>query len=115
MFTLSVPVSYHLHHIRNKLTDESGTEHYASVAPAFSLRHQISAKMDMAARFKYSLSPPKADMHLRNVMMNDFRNLTVPEDVSEYKEEHHRLCKYFWYLESPQKHQGIFRIWILKL
>ena len=87
LFTLSVPVSYHLHHIRNKLTDESGTEHYASVAPAFSLRHQISAKMDMAAQFKYSLSPPKADMHLRNVMMNDFRNLTVPEDVSEYKEE----------------------------
>ena len=61
LFTLSVPVSYHLHHIRNKLTDESDTEHFTSVAPAFSLRHQISAKMDITAQFKYSLSPPKAE------------------------------------------------------
>ena len=87
LFTVSVPVSYHLHHIRNKLTNENLTKHYVSLTPSFSLRHQISAKMDIAAQLKYSLTPPKADIHLRNVMMNDFRNLTVPEDVPERREE----------------------------
>ena len=85
--TLSVPVSYRLHRIRNKLTDQNLTKHYVSLTPSFYLRHQISAKMDIAAQLKYSLTPPKADIHLRNVIMNDYRNLIVPEAASGYEEE----------------------------
>ena len=87
LLTLSAPVYYHLYDVRDKFAGENLTKNYIALSPSFYLLYHINAKLDFAARLKYSLTPPEADMYMRNIFMTNFRNLYRPQLVSAYKEE----------------------------
>ena len=83
---LSVPTSYNLHHIRDKKTDGNTTNNYVAATPSLYVRHQINAKMEIAAQLRYSLTPPKASTYISGLMMTDFRNLCMDTPASEYSD-----------------------------
>ena len=84
--TLSVPTSYNLHHIRDKKTDGNTTNNYVAATPSLYVRHQINAKMEIAAQLRYSLTPPKASTYISGLMMTDFRNLYMDTPIMEYSD-----------------------------
>ena len=83
---LSVPTSYNLHHIRDKKTDGNTTNNYVAATPSLYVRHQINAKMEIAAQLRYSLTPPKASTYISGLMMTDFRNLCIDTPITEYSD-----------------------------
>ena len=83
---LSVPTSYNLHHIRDKKAADNTTNNYVAVTPSFYVRHQINAKMEIAAQLRYSLTPPKASTYISGLMMTDFRNLCMDTPITEYSD-----------------------------
>lgn len=83
---LSVPTSYNLHHIRDKKAADNTTNNYVAATPSLYVRHQINAKMEIAAQLRYSLTPPKASTYISGLMMTDFRNLCMDTPASEYSD-----------------------------
>ena len=81
---LSVPTSYNLHHIRDKKATDNTTNNYVAVNPSLYVRHQINAKMEIAAQLRYSLTPPKASTYISGLMMTDFKNLCMDTPITEY-------------------------------
>ena len=81
---LSVPASYNLHHIRDKKATDNTTNNYVAVNPSLYVRHQINAKMEIAAQLRYSLTPPKASTYISGLMMTDFKNLCMDTPITEY-------------------------------
>lgn len=84
--TMSVPTSYNLHHIRNRKAEGNITNNYVAVTPSLYVRHQISAKMEIAAQLRYSLMSPKASTYIPGLLMTDFRNLYMATPVTEYSD-----------------------------
>lgn len=86
--TLSVPASYHLHRIRDRRNGTAVSNNYVSIIPSINVRHRFSAKMDIAAQFRYSLTPPEASLYIPGILMTDFRDLYRPEPSTGYRESH---------------------------
>ena len=82
--TLSVPTGYNLHHVRDRKVEGNITDNYVAVTPSLYVRHQISAKMEIAAQLRYSLTPPKASTYISGLLMTDFRNLYMATPITEY-------------------------------
>ena len=82
--TLSVPTGYNLHHVRDRKVEGNITDNYVAVTPSLYVRHQISAKMEIAAQLRYSLTPPKASTYFSGLLMTDFRNLYMATPITEY-------------------------------
>lgn len=87
LLTLSAPVYYHLHDVRNKIVGENLTKDYIAIATFFYLRYQINAKLDFVTQLKYSLTLPEVSMYMQNIFITDFRNLYMADPVTEHREE----------------------------
>lgn len=82
--TMSVPTSCNLHHIIDNEAEGDITNSYVAVTPSLHVRHQISAKMEIAAQLRYSLTPPKESTYIPGLLMTDFRNLQMATPITEY-------------------------------
>ena len=86
--TFSLPIGYYYYHIADRLADTSTEKHFMSISPMVYVRHQLTAKTELAAYLSYSLQPVAPSSYMQTVVMSDFRNLTFQTPSAESIRQH---------------------------
>lgn len=86
--TLSLPIGYYYYHVADRLADTSTEKHLMTISPMIYVRHQLTAKTELAAYLSYSLQPVAPSSYMQTVVMSDFRNLTFQTPSAESIRQH---------------------------
>lgn len=77
-WTFAIPLKWIYYHV-------NGNHNYASAAPRFYIKRQLTSRSHVSGSAKYSLGAPAAYMFVNAPVLNDFRNIFIGAGAGRYE------------------------------